>query len=145
MERNIRRDPYRFLPKTYLQLGETGEVSRTKDLIQREGEFRLTGVFMCQPQQIEYGPRGLPHRFGRNKCLPEPAVLRSGKDGIAIRQVGKGPGFGSQAMNHMVIVDDMAMLAVLVIRSPPAGQRLDPDVDSKQFQAIIVGARGFNS
>ena len=94
-----------------------------------------------RPQQIEYGPRGLPNRFGRNKCLPDPAVLRSGKDGIAIRQVGKGPGFGSRAMNHMVMVDDMAMLAVVVIRSPPARQRLGPDVASKQFQAIIVGAQ----
>ncbi len=41
----------------------------------------------------------------------------------------------------MMVVDDMAMCAALVIRGPPAWQRIDPGVAKKQFQTIIVGTQ----
>ena len=120
---------------------EIGQIAGLQGLVQRNGKIGLTGVLMGQPQQSDNRAGGFPRGQRRVQRIPCVAVLRSGKERIAKGQVGEGPGLGAQAMDHMVVVDDMAMLAASPIRCPPTRQGLGQLVTKEHFQSVIVDAQ----
>ena len=120
---------------------EIGQFSGLQGLVQRIGKIGLTGVLMGQPQQSDNRAGGFPHGQRRAQRIPCAAVLRSGKERIPIDQIGQGAGLGAQAMNHMMVADDMALFAASPIRCPPTRQSLGQLVTKEHFQSVIVDAQ----
>ena len=86
-------------------------------------EFRLTGLFMGDEEQIDHPAAGVPARQISLQHLPGFSVFGPGKQAVAVDRTPQGLWFASQGVDDMVVVDDMNAVTI----AAPAGTGMADD------------------
>ena len=97
------------------QVGQFVGVERSGKLL---GQFTLATAIMSQGQQFDGDLASLPVRQLLEESVESPSIFRTGEELVAIDQVEKRHGLFAQRVDHVVIVDDLIVLATRVGATP---------------------------
>jgi hypothetical protein len=99
-------------------------------------QFRLTGLFMCDEQQIDHPAAGVPPWQVPLQHLPRFGVFCPGEQAVAVDRTPQGLWLAPQGMDHVMVVDDMD--AMPIVTPAGAGMADDQGAAEKRLDAVIV-------
>ena len=110
--------------------GPVGKVSG-----QQMRQFRFTGPFVSDEQQIDHAAAGIPRQIALQD-LPGFRIFGAGEQVVAVDRVAQGLRFAAQSMDDMVVIDDMDPVPII----PPTrtGMVDDERGAQKSFDAVIL-------
>ena len=103
-----------------------------------ERQLRLAGALMSKREQADHGAAGAAFAVLRQQRLEGRGISPPRKQLVAIDQVQQRHRLAAQRMNHVPIVDDMAMLAVRSGAAAPQGDEMRRAL--KAFEPVVMQA-----
>ena len=100
-------------------------------------QLRLTGLFMCDEQQIDHPAAGVSPWQIALQDLPRFGIFCPREQAVAVDRTPQGLWLAPQGMDHVVVVDDMDALPFIAPAGPGMGH--DEGATQKRLDAVIVG------
>ncbi len=107
-----------------------------KVLLEQRAKFGFTAAVMRNAEKFNHGPARCPLRRTLKETLERPAIRIAREQAVAIDQPQQRHGLAAQAVDHVAVIHDMAVLSVCL--GAAARHRHQAGAAHEQLKPVVI-------